>query len=164
MSDWRDWIFGNLPPRPQQPTSRGALLGMGGYQNMPDMTAGIEDRRGDAPDPSNAPKPSLSPEAAANAQILSRYPPGSHVYNPDAYEWLQKNMPGDLPTTPIAGSPPTQAWTNNMDSYLQPAVIPSGPRSGSQFLDTGAEGMQPASQPSYQQMINYLQSWRGGAS
>ena len=48
MSGWTDWIFGNLPPMPARPTSRGALLGAG-YQGMPDMNASIDDRRQDFP-------------------------------------------------------------------------------------------------------------------
>ena len=44
MSGWTDWIFGNLPPMPAHPSSRGALLGAR-YQAMPDMNASITDTR-----------------------------------------------------------------------------------------------------------------------
>ena len=32
MTGWLDTLFGNLPPQPKRPPSRGAMLGMGGYQ------------------------------------------------------------------------------------------------------------------------------------
>src|SRR4029077_2964728 len=41
-------LFGAATSPPQHPASRGALLGAG-YQAMPEMTAGIEDRRQDYP-------------------------------------------------------------------------------------------------------------------
>ena len=148
MSGWTDWIFGNLPP-PARPSSRGALLGAR-YQNMPDMTAGIEDRRGG---PDASPSTSLSPEAALNSQILSKYPPGSRVYNLDQWNWLQKNMPGDLPTTPLpdpdfsldpsimARVKAAQNWAPGQEDWISgPTVNPSPgnlppdtPRRGPQF-------------------------------
>jgi hypothetical protein len=60
---WQDWIFGNLPPRPQHPASRGALLGAG-YQGMPD-TRIIDDRRQDPP-PDVAEAMRNAPGALAN--------------------------------------------------------------------------------------------------
>lgn len=42
-----EMLFGNLPPQPRHPSSRGAMLGAGGYQDMPDMKAAIEDQRND---------------------------------------------------------------------------------------------------------------------
>ena len=47
MSGWSDWIFGNLPPMPSRPASRGATFGAN-YQAMPDARR-IEDRRQDTP-------------------------------------------------------------------------------------------------------------------
>lgn len=89
---WLDSLWGDSPPPspPRHPSSRGAFLGMN-YQAMPDMTAPIEDQRGNIPDT----LPPLQGEAAENAEVLSRYPPGSHVYTKEAYDWLQKNMPDD---------------------------------------------------------------------
>jgi hypothetical protein len=44
MSGWSDWIFGNLPPPPKHPASRGALLGANS-RAMPDARATVTDER-----------------------------------------------------------------------------------------------------------------------
>jgi hypothetical protein len=140
-------LFGSPPP-PAHPASRGALLGMGGYQQMPDMKAGIEDQRHQIPEST-----SLSPEAAINAGILSKYPRGSHVYNADAWAWLQQHMPSELPTTPIAGSPAMPSGT--MDGGASSEFVPSslgsqrgpvapsslGPQRGPQIAGPLSQGM-----------------------
>ena len=129
MPDWWNPLWGNSPPPspPRHPSSRGAILGMN-YRALPDMKAPIEDQRGNIPDT----LPPLWGEAAENAEILSRYPPGSHVLASDAYDWREKHMPGDLPTTPLPDVAPV-----NPDPF--PPHIPgvfSGGRVG--FADGGA--------------------------
>ena len=42
---WWDYLFGEPTRRALQPQSRGALLGMGAYQNMPDANSSITDQR-----------------------------------------------------------------------------------------------------------------------
>ena len=96
MAGWWDSIFGSSTPPPAHPASRGATFGAA-YQNMPDMKAGIEDRRTGGNFPSAAVKQPLG----LNAQILQNYPVGSHAYNVDQWQWLQKNMPDELPTMPL---------------------------------------------------------------
>ena len=140
MSGWWDSIFGNLPPQSARPTSRGSTFGAN-YQALP-TSANIEDRRSHIneyrSDTSSSP-------LSLNAQVLSNYPKGSHVYNVDQWRWLQKNMPDDLPTTPlpdpdfsldpsIMARAKAQGPQERMAPWLQPAVIPPGPRSGPQFL------------------------------
>jgi len=115
---WNAWGYSPPPPSPlRHPSSRGAFLGLN-YRAMPEMTAPIEDQRGNIPET----PPPLQGEAAENASILSRYPPGSHVYTKEAWDWLQSHMPGDLPTTPIE-DPGFDGWTD------------AGPRQG--FADGG---------------------------
>ena len=48
MSGWLDWVFGNLPPPPRQPSSRGATFGAN-YQGLP-TSSRIDDRRQDPTD------------------------------------------------------------------------------------------------------------------
>jgi hypothetical protein len=50
MSGWSDWIFGNLPPMPARPASRGAMPGLQPYQQMPDPRASVTDERGQPAD------------------------------------------------------------------------------------------------------------------
>jgi hypothetical protein len=93
---WWDSIFGSKTPQPAHPQSRNPLHEA--YPTMPYMTAPIEDRRGEhAMDPPGPP----SATWAANQSILSRYPPGSHVYDHDQWEWLQAHMPQDRPAGPL---------------------------------------------------------------
>ncbi|HEY2113037.1 MAG TPA: hypothetical protein VGH25_15080, partial [Dongiaceae bacterium] len=95
---WWNTLWGNSPPPspPRHPSSRGALLGLN-YRAMPDMKAPIEDQRGNIPET----LPPLWGQAAEDAEALSRYPPGSHILNKDAWDWREAHMPGDLPTTPL---------------------------------------------------------------
>ena len=44
-SGWWDYLFGEPTRYARQPQSRGAMLGMGAYQNMPDAKSSITDQR-----------------------------------------------------------------------------------------------------------------------
>ncbi len=91
MPTWWDSLFGDVP-MPQHPQSRNPLREA--YPTMPNMTAPIEDRRSEhAKDPAGPPSPAWT----INQSILSRYPPGSHVYDRDQWEWLQAHMPQERP-------------------------------------------------------------------
>ena len=93
MSGWLDTLFGNLPPQPARPTSRGATFGAG-YQDMPTST-NIEDRRaeGGGVGTSASSIPSAPPPRPLK--------PGEyHSFNPQQWAWLQKNMP-DAPKNPL---------------------------------------------------------------
>jgi hypothetical protein len=75
MASWLESIFGNLPPPPARPTSRGALLGAGGYQQMPDTKSTIEDRRQDYP----------------HAELMRDLPPSEYDPYGHYYSEEQKN-------------------------------------------------------------------------
>ena len=222
MSGWLDTLFGNLPPQPARPTSRGALLGMGGYQQMPDAKASITDVR-NAPESDYA--AALRQAAVAGGSDVSNYAPppapgagrpgwsdpmldagptlSQGASDPDTYDYktsfkpnwrpspynrpapynsfggMGPNLPRGPqgtsvdPEMPYLGahlpiSPGDPGWT--------PPPSPSGPhnRAGDPSrpgydspeapMDFSSAPGVNASQPSYQQLINFLQSWPGGTS
>ena len=219
MSDWRDWIFGNLPPRPQQPASRAAMPGLQPYQQMPDPKYSVTDARSNPfdhaaemkdstasarnytpsmaggtglpawSDPMLDAGPTLS-EGASDPNTFAPYktsfkpnwrPPPSRQapYNPfpsgtdepfgtgamgpnlprgPTGTSVDPEMPYMGPHLPI--SPGDPGWTSppSPSGPHNPQGDPSRPGYDSPEMPMNA------SQPSYQQMINYLQSWRGGAS
>jgi hypothetical protein len=128
MPGYDDGIFGNLPP---------------GYAAMP-VSPNIEDRRSGAP-PADVP--------ANNAQQQSIYiepgfdlgAPGTHVYDMDQWQWLQKHFPQNVPLTPLADpdfslDPSIMAHARALQAKQQPlpsdswhpypeTETPQGPRS-----------------------------------
>jgi hypothetical protein len=94
MSGWWDSIFGNLPPMPSRPTSRGSTFGAA-YQGMP-SSANIEDRR-----TANNVFPSR-PHDQIHRMMVN---PFGQTYNMDQWDFLQRNMPQlaalKAPTTPL---------------------------------------------------------------
>ena len=102
MSGWSDWIFGNLPPMPARPSSRGALLGAR-YQGMPDAKASITDRRQDFP----------------YAGLMQNAP---GVVGNSPYSAQPVSMPGDG-----SGSDPMMLAANTLDPNQPSDVAPYTP-------------------------------------
>ena len=175
MSDWRDLIFGNLPSGPPaRPPSRGATFGQN-YQGLP-TSQNIDDRR-------QQPTDQAYWMRRAPAAASTDYPPSQIDDSAQLPAQSQPNTPGyDRmalarfigPNPPIASPPMTPG-----DPGWTPPPSPSGPHNpqgdpnrpgygGAIGLPNTAASQFPpqqgASQPSYQQLINFLQSQRGGAS
>ena len=230
MSDWRDWIFGNLPPQPKRPASRAAMPGLQPYQQMPDAKASITDVRGDpssdyakwmkdslapavnyAPSMAGGARPGWSdpmldagPTLSEGASDPNTYDPyktsfkpnwqpkstGQAAYNPfrlpapygDEFfgtGQMGPNLPRGPqgtsadPEMPYMGhhlpiSPGDPGWTPppSQSGPHNPQGDPDRPGYGSPVMPmdfSSAPGVN-ASQPSYQQLVNFLQSQRGGAS
>ena len=161
MSGWEDWIFGNLPPMPARPTSRGSTFGAN-YQNLP-TSSHIDDR-------SDQPTDYAAFMRRAPGMASTQYPPSA----------IGGNEPGFADTlgadqmliAPYVGAHPPigpQGPISPGDPDWTPPPSPSGPHNQEGDPDRPGYGaparmpMNAASQLSYQQLINFLQS-RGGTS
>ena len=161
MSGWQDLIFGNLPQSPPaRPPSRGATFGAN-HQNLP-ASPNIDDRR-------QQPTDYAYWMRRAPAAASTDYPPSQIGDSPAGFANTPMRDPMPLaryigPNPPIGPpqpiSPGDPGWT--------PPPSPSGPHNPQGDPNRpgwgGAIGMPntAASQPSYQQLINFLQSWQGG--
>jgi hypothetical protein len=167
MSGWLDTLFGNLPPSPPaRPPSRGATFGAN-YQALP-TSSHIDDRRQDPPDypywlrrvPPWAPS-DYSPSPLGGAIPSPRSP---FTFNPGAANQMFAPPPSRIPYMgPMWPGDP--GWT--------PPPSPSGPhnpggdpnRPGYSIPGMGLPNnaaSQTSAQPSYQQLVDFLQSWPGG--
>ena len=223
MTGWLDTLFGNLPPQPKRPASRGAMPGLQPYQQMPDPKATVTDERGQTdqafwmknyydqsnegkyqpsmrgvdagapqtatwdPTQSVAPlvvgldndwagqgyKPSFQPNWRPPYSRQAPYRPSPVLHN--SYGDNIGPMGPNLPRGPVGTSQDPEM------PYLGPQYPPISPGPGWQVppsvsgphnpggdpprpgYDRPPEPMTAASQPSFQQLINFLQS-RGGTS
>ena len=173
MSGWLDSIFGNLPPTgepipsgpPARPPSRGATFGAN-YQALP-TSSRIDDRRQDPPDyPYWLRHPSSPPsDYAPSMAVPRRFPP--FTYDPGSANSMFANRPpaalpymGPVwPGDPGWTSPPSPSGPHN------PQGDPNRP--GYSIPGMGPPNnaaSQTSAQPSYQQLIDLLQSRAGGTS
>ena len=219
MSDWRDWIFGNLPSQPKRPASRAAMPGLQPYQQMPDAKASITDVRGDPSSDyakwmkdSLAPAVNYAPSMAGGARpgwsdpMLDAGPTLSQgASDPDTYDPYKTSFKPNWRPPPSRQAPynpfpsgtdepfgtgamgpnlprgPTGTSVDPEMPYMGPHLpispgdpgwtpppSPSGPHNpqGDPSRPGYDNPVMPmnASQPSYQQLVNFLQSQRGGAS
>jgi hypothetical protein len=164
MSGWLDTLFGNLPPQPKRPPSRGATFGAA-YQDMP-TSQNIDDR--------TVPGANVFPSRPHDQLRRMQVNPFGQTYNSDQWDYLQNHLPGGQPPTTPLQDPDTVLDPSIMAHiraaqpqqpvpyWMQPNKLPGGPRTGPQ-ISSQPPSQQPASQPSFQQLIDFLQS-QGGAS
>jgi hypothetical protein len=124
MSGWTDWIFGNLPPQPQHPASRGALLGAG-YQGMPDTRQTITDERTNPHTTEFMRQGPLGEGQVLTADAYKRYPPSMGSAPATDAEAASMGVSGALPyQTSNLGAGPEQESDNYRNSF-QPNYHPS---------------------------------------
>ena len=194
MTGWLDTLFGNLPPQPKRPAPREAMLGMGGYQDMP-TSPNIDDRRAQGPDYAAGIKgapgawtenywpsaikggkdpfgggqfpqgydPLVAAPLIATGRNVRDAPPATGAYAPS----YRQTMPPPRQAAPPPFNIPLPSYGPSGLPYIG-AHLPISPGDPgwtppSSSPPASSQPMGAASQPSFQQLIDFLQS-RGGVS
>jgi len=163
MSGWLDNLFGNLPQQPAHPPSRGEFWGPG-YRAMPDMTAPIEDARGNH----NIPPSSTRPHDRL-PWTRSGINPFGTPYNMDQWDYLESHLPGgQMPTTALQD--PDFAYDPSIVANIRDAQQQAYRQRMGGWADLPSPADQVPQPPptrrgpqlTSDQVQNLLQQWQGG--
>jgi hypothetical protein len=125
MASLYEMLFGNLPPPPRRPASRGALLGAGGYQDMPDTKQTITDERANPHTTEFMHQGPMGEGQALTADAYKQYPPSMGPAPATDAEAMSMATSGFMPyQTTNLGVGPEQESDNYRNSF-QPNYHPS---------------------------------------